>query len=71
MTDQRGEMPDELDNLELETILRDYYTEAEAVAWMTWPHPQLGGEIPMKLWLEGRHEEVLRVARELRDCIYV
>ena len=52
-------------------LLADFYEPREARQWIFSPQKLLSGAVPAELIREGRIDEVLRLAGQLRESAYI
>jgi hypothetical protein len=54
----------------LRLLMADFYTPEEFGMWLALPHPQIG-KSALEMIHEGRGDEILRVAQQLSDGVYI
>lgn len=54
----------------LRMYLSDFYEAEEFGMWLALPHPQFG-KSALEMIRDGRDVEILRVAAQLRDGVYI
>jgi hypothetical protein len=59
------------DTRDLIALLRTFYTDAEAFAWLTLPQPQHDGAIPLDIIGDGRVSDLVVSLRRMDEGVYL